>query len=60
MPGMKKRGEKLNPSRPGFIRTPTDPTKKKKDQKVAGRKPMTRPKPGPGRGPKPKPVGRGR
>jgi hypothetical protein len=55
MPGMKKNGEKLNPSRPGFIRTPTDPTKKK-GQMVAKPKPTTRPKPGPGVGPKPKPV----
>jgi len=52
---MRKTSQKLNPSRPGFIKTPTDPTKKKKGQMAASRKPMTRPRPGQG-GPKPKPI----
>jgi hypothetical protein len=47
------------PGSPGFIKTPTDPTKRKPGQMVAGRKPMTRPRPGQG-GPKPKPIKKGR
>jgi hypothetical protein len=59
MPGVMRRqsiSKQKKPGSPGFIKTPTDPTKKRRDEKVAGRKPTTRPKPGPGVGPKPKPV----
>lgn len=55
-PGLQKIKKQKKPGGPGFIKTPTDPTKKKVANRINSRKPMTRPKPGVVSGIKPRPV----
>ena len=63
-PGLQRIRDKKKPGGSGFVKTPTDPTKKKPGgglmrlDKPGKRTPTTRPRPGQG-GPKPKPIKRG-